>query len=199
MNYSNCFREHRHLTLGLVVWGLMSLQACSLPAPRTHAAPVVRKTANKHPTQPKAQTYEYSEAAGANEAIQIQALPPNNAVQDSAVQSTASSELSPAVIALVNEAEINTRSGQFDSAASKIERALRIDSRNPELTFKLAEIRLKQEQPKLSEELAKRADVLAGNQRSLKARIWNLIAQSKIMQRDAEGQAVAEKKAAEYQ
>lgn len=110
--------------------------------------------------------------------------------------STAS--FSPATLALATEADQNIQSGQYDAAAVKLERALRIDPRNAALTYKLAAIRLKQEQPRLAEDLAKKAALLAGTDRDIKKRSWLLIAESKRLQKDLEGAAIAEQKAAQF-
>ena len=45
---------------------------------------------------------------------------------------------SPAVIALLSDAESSSRAGKLDTAAATIERALRIEPRNSKLVFKLA-------------------------------------------------------------
>jgi tetratricopeptide (TPR) repeat protein len=110
--------------------------------------------------------------------------------------STAS--FSPAILALANEADQSFSTGQLDSAAVKIERALRIDPRNAVLTYKLASIRLKQEQPRLAEDLAKKAALLAGSDRDIKKRSWLLIAAAKRLQKDPDGALFAEQKAAQF-
>ncbi len=102
------------------------------------------------------------------------------------------SNMPPAILALVNEADQNVATGNFESAAVKIERALRIDSRNAKLTYKLANIRLKQEQPRLAEDLAKKAELLAVGDRELKRQCWLLIAQCKRLQNDLPGALQAE-------
>ncbi len=85
--------------------------------------------------------------------------------------------LNPAIIALLNEADIQSRSGDLNSAAVLLERALRIQPRNAELTFKLAELRLKQSQPKLAQDLLNKAIFLAGNDQALKQRCQLLLQQ----------------------
>lgn len=110
--------------------------------------------------------------------------------------STAS--FSSPVLALASEADQNYQSGQYDAAAAKLERALRIDPRNAALTYKLANIRMKQEQPRLAEELAKKAALLAGTDRDIKKRSWLLIAESKRLQKDTEGADKALQKAMQF-
>ncbi len=106
--------------------------------------------------------------------------------------------LSPAVSALVTAANQSTKSGDIESAAAAIERAIRIDPRNGELLYKLAVLRLKQSKPILAEDLAKKAALLAGKDNTLKKNSWLLIAHAKEMQNDTVGAAEASAKAAGF-
>jgi predicted Zn-dependent protease len=103
--------------------------------------------------------------------------------------------LSPAVLALVSEADRNSKEGNLESAVSTIERALRIDSRNPTLTYKLAKIRLKQSKPRLAEDLAKKAALLSANNRQLKKQSWLLISEARRRQKNYFGAKEAKLKA----
>lgn len=105
---------------------------------------------------------------------------------------------SPAVLALLGDAERNSRKGDLDAAAATIERALRIDSRNAGLLYKLAQIRLKQNQPRLAEDLAKKSQLYAGNNRELKKNSWMLIATARYMQGDKQGANEAREKANQF-
>ncbi|MGR9053524.1 MAG: tetratricopeptide repeat protein [Gammaproteobacteria bacterium] len=104
--------------------------------------------------------------------------------------------LSPVVVALLSDAEKNTGSGDLDAAVSTLERGLRIEPRNATLVYKLAEVRLKQSQPRLAEDLAKKAALLAGADRVLKKKSWLLVAKARVMQGDNAGAQEAEQKAA---
>ncbi len=95
--------------------------------------------------------------------------------------------LSPAIISLVIEAEKNSQAGDFESAVSTIERALRIESRNPILTYKLAQIRLKQSKPRLAEDLAKKAALLSAQNKSLRRQSWLLISEARKQQNNFYG------------
>jgi hypothetical protein len=106
--------------------------------------------------------------------------------------------LSPAVTALVTAANQSSKSGDVESAAAAIERAIRIEPRNGELLYKLAVLRLKQSKPVLAEDLAKKAALLAGKDNVLKKNSWLLIAHAKEMQNDAAGAAEAKIKAAGF-
>jgi len=101
----------------------------------------------------------------------------------------------PAVIALVQQAQDDRRKGELERAATRLERALRIQAKNAELWYLLATIRLEQEQPGLAEELAKKSLSLAGNRSDLIQRDWKLIASTRRMRGDIGGAREAEQRA----
>ncbi len=102
---------------------------------------------------------------------------------------------SPALLALMEEAETETASGNLDTAAATLERAIRIQPRKPELWQKLAEVRLKQHQPGLAEDLAKKSNLLAKGDAALIRKNWGIIADARRKKGDMEGAAQADAKA----
>lgn len=109
-----------------------------------------------------------------------------------------SASSSPAVGALVTAANQNSQSGNLDSAIATIERARNIEPNNAGLYYKLALLRLKQSKPKLAEELAKKAALLASGDRHLKKHSWLLIAHARELQKDFQGAKAARDKAAGF-
>jgi len=103
--------------------------------------------------------------------------------------------MSPAVLALVTEANRNSKAGDLESAVATIERALRIDARNPRLTYKLAALRLKQSKPRLAEDLAKKAALLSAGDKVLKRQSWLLISEARRRQNNHYGAKEARLKA----
>ena len=103
--------------------------------------------------------------------------------------------LSPAVLALVNEADRNGQAGDLESAVSTLERALRISPRNPRLTYKLAKLRLRQSKPRLAEDLAKKAALLSASNKRLKKQSWLLIGEARKQQKNFYGAKEARLKA----
>ena len=95
--------------------------------------------------------------------------------------------LSPAVGALALAANQNSKSGNVESATTTIERAIRIEPRNATLYYKLALLRLKQSKPRLAEDLAKKAALLASNDTQLKKHSWLLVARAREVQGDLKG------------
>jgi tetratricopeptide (TPR) repeat protein len=104
----------------------------------------------------------------------------------------------PAVGALLLAANENSQAGNLDSAASSIERAIRIEPRNSALYYKLAVIRLDQSKPRLAEDLAKKAALLAVNDNTLKKHSWLLIAKAREQQSNFTGAKKAISEAAKY-
>lgn len=115
-----------------------------------------------------------------------QAGPPQQSVKAPA------EELNPAVIALLNKANRQARSGELDQSGLSIERALRIEPENAWLWHRLALIRLFQDREGEAESLAKRSNNLANGNRQLQADNWRLIAQA----REKRGEPAAAKSAA---
>lgn len=101
----------------------------------------------------------------------------------------------PAVGALVIAANQSSQTGNVEVAASSIDRALKIEPRNPSLYYKLALIRLKQSKPQEAEDLAKKSALLAGTNIQLKKHSWLLIAHARELRRDFKGAKQARAKA----
>lgn len=102
---------------------------------------------------------------------------------------------SAAVSALVLAANEDSQAGKMDSAVATMERAIRLEPRNPTLLYKLAVLRLQQSKPAQAEDLAKKAALLASKDAQLKKHSWLLIARAREMQHDAAGAQEAREKA----
>lgn len=102
---------------------------------------------------------------------------------------------SPAVIALMERSDRQYMDQDLDAAAASLERALRIEPRNPLLWHRLASIRLDQGQIDQAMQMAAKSNSLAGNDRSLMARNWQLIALARRAKGDLEAARAAEEKA----
>jgi hypothetical protein len=105
---------------------------------------------------------------------------------------------SPAVGSLVVAANENSQGGNLDSAVASIERAIRIEPRNATLYYKLAVLRLQQSKPRLAEDLARKAALLAVNDNPLKKHSWLLIANARELQHNLTGANKAKAEAAKY-
>jgi len=102
---------------------------------------------------------------------------------------------SPAVIALLDRAETQHQSHDVDAAAVSLERALRIEPRNPLLWQRMANLRLEQGQWDQAVQMAARSNSYAGRYSGLRARNWQIIATARRALGDDQGAADAELKA----
>ncbi|MEZ4601661.1 MAG: tetratricopeptide repeat protein [Syntrophotaleaceae bacterium] len=96
-----------------------------------------------------------------------------------------------AVLALLNKARAQAGAEQWDPAAANLERALRIEPRNPVLWQELAKTRLGQGQYGQAENLAAKSNALAGANRSLQAENWRIIGQARSRRGDLRGSQAA--------
>lgn len=102
---------------------------------------------------------------------------------------------SPAVLALLDRADQQFAARDLDAAASSLERALRIEPRNPRLWHRLAAVRLDQGQLDQAIQMAAKSNSLAGYDRGLQARNWRLIASARYAKGDPDGGRAAEARA----
>lgn len=106
---------------------------------------------------------------------------------------------SAAVVALVERADSQYKAQDLDAAAASLERALRIEPRNPQLWHRLAAVRLDQGQFDQAIQLAAKSNSLAGGSRSLQARNWQLIATARRAKGDLAGAQSADQKARQFE
>jgi len=103
---------------------------------------------------------------------------------------------SVAIAGLMESARSDAAAGRLPNAAASIERALRIEPRNPRLWQELARVRLQQGEFAQAESLAQRSNTWSGTDNRLRADNWRLIAESRRARGDADGaqkaQALAE-------
>jgi len=97
----------------------------------------------------------------------------------------------PAIALLMETARADTGAGRLSNAAASLERALRIEPRNPRLWQELARVRLKQGDFAQAESTAARSNSWAGGDRDLRAENWRLIAQAREARGDSAGASAA--------
>lgn len=96
-------------------------------------------------------------------------------------------KMTPAVSALVLEANQKINSGDLGLASAALERAIGIEPRNASLLYKLANLRLSQSNFEVSEDIAKKSALLASTDRKLKKQCWLLIAFIRETKKDMVG------------
>ena len=100
-----------------------------------------------------------------------------------------------AVVALLDTAEQQANAGDLEAASASLERAIRIDPRNPVLWHHLATVRLSQGDAQAAEQLAIKSNSLSTGNRAQQARNWELIARARQARNDTAGAREAEQKA----
>lgn len=83
---------------------------------------------------------------------------------------------SPVVSRLMASASQQQQRGEWDGAASSLERALRIEPRNASLWSKLAEVKFEQRDWSAAIQLAAKSNTLSGSNEQLRRRNWYLMA-----------------------
>jgi predicted Zn-dependent protease len=100
-----------------------------------------------------------------------------------------------AVAGLMETARADAAVGKLSTAAASIERALRIEPRNPRLWQELARVRLQQRQFVQAESVAARSNSWAGSDSALRAENWRLIAEAREARGDTDGARAARESA----
>ena len=96
-----------------------------------------------------------------------------------------------AIAGLMDSARTEAAAGNLAGAAASLERALRIEPRNPRLWHELARVRLKQGQHAQAESVAARSNSWVGEDKALRAENWRLISESRNARGDQEGAKAA--------
>jgi Tfp pilus assembly protein PilF len=97
----------------------------------------------------------------------------------------------PAIASLTDSARTDALAGRLANAGASLERALRIEPRNPRLWQELARVRLQQQDYVQAESCAQRSNSWAGDDDALRADNWRLIAQAREARGDGEGARAA--------
>lgn len=104
---------------------------------------------------------------------------------------SADEQLDGPVLALLTSAQKQYGDGDLNGAAASLERAQRIAPREPQVLYRLAEVRLQQGNPAQAEQLARRGLSYANGRPTIQAGLWELIAKSREAQGDQAGAAQA--------
>lgn len=101
----------------------------------------------------------------------------------------------PVIIALLAQAETQANDGDLSTSVATLERALRIEPRNPLLWHHLASVRLEQGEYSQAEQIAMKSNSFAAGARKLQTRNWRLIAEARKRLGDTTGASQAERRA----
>lgn len=108
---------------------------------------------------------------------------------------SADEQLDGPVLALLTTAQQQQGGGDLNGASSSLERAQRIAPREPQVLYRLAQVRLSQGDAAQAEQLSQRALTYAGGRPDLQASLWGVIAQARAKQGDTAGATAARLKA----
>ena len=108
---------------------------------------------------------------------------------------SADEQLDGPVLALLTTAQQQQASGDLNGASSSLERAQRVAPREPQVLYRLAQVRLAQGDAPQAEQFARRGLTLANGRPDLQASLWALIGDARAAQGDAAGAAQARQKA----
>ena len=104
-----------------------------------------------------------------------------------------------AVASLMDSARADTAAGRLSNAAATLERALRIEPRNPRLWSELARVRFQQRDYAQAESTALRSESWAGKDNLLRADNWRLIAAAREARGDRSGAQQAREAASRFE
>lgn len=122
------------------------------------------------------------------------AVVPPPATPEEALARTPVSD-SNAIVALVEAARADSDGGNFTKAAAALERALRIEPRNPRLWHELGQLKLKEGDYTQATNMAARSNTWVGTDKMLRAANWRLIGEAKRSLGDEAGARAAFDKA----
>ncbi|AZF12658.1 TPR domain protein [Pseudomonas sp. R2-37-08W] len=108
---------------------------------------------------------------------------------------SADEQLDGPVLALLTTAQQQQAGGDLNGASSSLERAQRVAPREPQVLYRLAQVRLAQGDAPQAEQFARRGLTLANGRPDLQASLWGLIGDARAAQGDAAGAAQARAKA----
>ncbi|SEU00370.1 MULTISPECIES: M48 family metallopeptidase [unclassified Pseudomonas] len=108
---------------------------------------------------------------------------------------SADEQLDGPVLALLTTAQQQQASGDLNGASSSLERAQRVAPREPQVLYRLAQVRMAQGDAPQAEQFARRGLTLANGRPDLQASLWALIGDARAAQGDAAGAAQARQKA----
>ncbi|MEO6677175.1 MAG: hypothetical protein ABIO21_07355 [Pseudomonas sp.] len=108
---------------------------------------------------------------------------------------SADEQLDGPVLALLTTAQQQQAGGDLNGASSSLERAQRVAPREPQVLYRLAQVRMAQGDAPQAEQFARRGLTFASGRPDLQASLWELIAQAREKQGDSAGAAQARQKA----
>jgi cytochrome c-type biogenesis protein CcmH/NrfG len=106
-----------------------------------------------------------------------------------AIEPNAEPNYAVPTLALLQQSQRAVGEGNLDEAIAYVERAIRMNPRDPELWLRLAELQLSADHPASAAQVARKAIALSGSGTEVQRKAWLVVADSRERQGDAEGAA----------
>ena len=125
----------------------------------------------------------------APDTVQSPLPPPEPAITHRSPAEPSRTQTAPSkpVATLMAKAESELNAGHLDRSAANLERAIRIEPRNPVLWHRLATIRLQQGHYAQAESMASKSNSLMAPNAALTRKNWQIIAESRRLMGDTKG------------
>lgn len=123
---------------------------------------------------------------------------PNTVIVPVSPSTIATSQQSPAVIALLDEASRYSQQGDLRSAQTRLQRAQRIAPHDPEIYYALAKTHVELQDYRLAEQVALKGVSIVQGQSNQLHRFWTLIAQIRTAAGNSSGAKQAQQTANRY-
>ncbi len=89
-------------------------------------------------------------------------------------------------LALLQQSQRAVGEGNLDEAIAYVERAIRMNPKDPELWLRLAELQLSADHPSSAVQVAQKAIALSGSGTEVQRKAWLVVADARERQGDAE-------------
>ncbi|PHN55730.1 hypothetical protein AO268_00670 [Pseudomonas sp. ICMP 8385] len=161
----------------------------------TTSAPISSAPWTPGPITPGPSTSAPIDTAPVNQGTYNMPSTPSGIPSANAGGLSADEQLDGPVLALLTTAQQQQAGGDLNGASSSLERAQRVAPREPQVLYRLAQVRMAQGDAAQAEQFARRGLTMANGRPDLQASLWGLIAQTREKQGDAAGAAQARQKA----
>ncbi|CAM3241141.1 tetratricopeptide repeat protein [Pseudomonas gessardii] len=161
----------------------------------TTSAPISSAPWTPGPITPGPSTSAPIDTAPVNQGTYNMPSTPSGIPSANAGGLSADEQLDGPVLALLTTAQQQQAGGDLNGASSSLERAQRVAPREPQVLYRLAQVRMAQGDAAQAEQFARRGLTMANGRPDLQASLWGLIAQAREKQGDAAGAAQARQKA----
>ncbi|MDX1519802.1 MAG: hypothetical protein R3318_06725, partial [Gammaproteobacteria bacterium] len=181
----------RYFSLIILCASLLVLSACAT-RPQPSATPEVTvEDRTQEPQTREKQIEPPSDATRETVKEPADARPPDTDSRATQTQEVIRYESGPAVSALLDSVDGHATAGNNSRAVADLERALRIEPKNPHLWQRLGYLYLAEENWVQAIAAAKKSSVLAARNRYIQAENWRIIATAREGLGDLQGAATA--------